>query len=381
MKMKAAVCREFDKPILIEEVNLAPPKENEVLVKTAYTGFCHSDWSAISGWLFFPIPIVIGHEASGVVMDVGPGVTSVEKGDHVVATWMIACGHCPECTSGQGHICRTSHGIHTKGGLWDGTSRLTDADGNRLNHQTFVSGFAEYMVIPEQGAIKIPRDFPLDQACFIGCCVPTGYGAVYNVAKVKPGNSVAIWGMGGVGLNVVRGAKLRGAHPIIGVDLKGSKEEIARECGATHFINSSKEDPVEVVQLLTGGEKMDDGTIEGGGVDFSFEVIGDIGAIQQAYWALGFGGKLIQVGIPPMESRTELPLTLTPPHNRNILGTLYGNVRTHHELPAIVDQIARGEYMDLNKIITKKFRIDEINDVYNAMAEHNIIGRWVCEWD
>ena len=381
MKMKAAVCREYKKPITIEEVELAPPKEKEVLVKTAYTGFCHSDWGAVAGWVGFPIPMVIGHEASGVVVDTGPGVTSVKKGDHVVATWMIACGHCPECTSGQGHICRTSHGLHTQGNLLDGTSRLTDANGERLNHQTLVSGFAEYMVLPEQGTIKVPEDFPLDVACFMGCCVPTGYGAVYNVAKVNPGACVAIWGMGGVGLNVVRGAKLRGAYPIIGVDIKGTKEAIAREFGVTHFINSSEEDPVRVIQLMTGGVEMEDGMIMGGGADFCFEVIGDPGAIQQAFWALGIGGKLIQVGIPSMETMTELPMTLVPPHCKQIIGTLYGNVRTHHELPGIVDQIARGEYMDLKKLISKKFKIEEINDVYNAMANHEIIGRWVCEWD
>jgi S-(hydroxymethyl)glutathione dehydrogenase/alcohol dehydrogenase len=381
MKMQAAVIRKYGDPISIEEVELAPPKEKEVLVKTAYTGFCHSDWTFASGGLEFPLPMVLGHEASGVVMEVGPGVADIKKGDHVVATWMIACGHCPECTSGKGHICRTSHGIHTQGALLDGTSRLTDANGNRINHQTFVSGFAEYMVIPEQGAIKIPDDFPLDQACFIACCVPTGYGSVYHVAKVSPGSSVAIWGMGGVGLNVVQGAKLAKAYPIIGVDLEGSKETIAREFGVTHFINSSKEDPVQAVQLLTGGQKMDDGTIAGGGANFCFEVIGDPGAIQQAYWALGFGGKLIQVGIPPMSTMTQLPLTLTPPHNRDILGTLYGNVRTHHELPGMVDQIKRGEYIDLNKLISKKFKLNEINDVYQAMSDHKIIGRWVCEWD
>jgi S-(hydroxymethyl)glutathione dehydrogenase/alcohol dehydrogenase len=236
------------------------------------------------------------------------------------------------------------------------------------------------MVIPEQGAIKMPKDLPLDQASFIGCCVPTGYGAVYNVAEVKPGNSVAIWGMGGVGLNVVQSAKLRGASPLIGVDLNGEKEKIAREFGVTHFIDSSKEDPVQEVQLLTGGQRMDDGMIMGGGADFCFEVIGDPGAIQQAYWALNFAGKLIMVGIPPMESRTELPLTLTPPHNKNILGTLYGNVRTHHELPKIVNQILDGRYIDLSKLITKKFKVEEINDVIKAMEEHRIIGRWVCEW-
>jgi S-(hydroxymethyl)glutathione dehydrogenase/alcohol dehydrogenase len=175
--------------------------------------------------------------------------------------------------------------------------------------------------------------------------------------------------MGGVGLNVVRGLKLRGAAPIIGVDLEGSKEAVAREFGITHFINSSKEDPVPRVQELTGG-----------GADFVFEVIGDPGALVQCYWALGVGGKLIMVGIPPMEATIPISLTLTPPHNRDILGTLYGNVRTHHDLPKFVEMIMRGDYIDLGKLISRKFKVDEINDVYQAMTDRKIVGRWVCEW-
>jgi S-(hydroxymethyl)glutathione dehydrogenase/alcohol dehydrogenase len=223
MRMKAAVCREYNKPITIEEVELAPPKAKEVLVKTMFTSLCHSDWSAVAGYLGVSIPAVLGHESAGIIVDVGPEVTSVKKGDHVVASWAVPCGKCKLCANGQGHICDTNRQFFIEGTLLDGTSRLTDAKGNRLCHSTFVSGFAEYMVIPEQGAIKVRDEFPLDQACFIACCMPTGFGAVYNVAQVKPGNSVAIWGMGGVGLNVVQGAKLRGAYPIIGVDLESSK--------------------------------------------------------------------------------------------------------------------------------------------------------------
>jgi Zn-dependent alcohol dehydrogenase len=282
MKMKAAVAREFNKPVIIEEVELAPPKEKEVLVKTAYCGFCHSDLSTLNGTIAFPLPMVIGHEASGVVLDVGPGVNSLKKGDHVVGTWQIACGHCPECTNGWGNNCRTSMAAVSEGMLLDMTSRLTDSKGNRLNHSCYISGFAEYMVIPEESAIKIRDDMPLEQACFLGCCIPTGFGAVINVAHVKPGQSVAIWGMGGVGLNVVQGAKLRGAYPIIGVDLEGSKEAIAREFGVTHFINSSKEDPVPIIKELTNG-----------GSHFCFEAIGDSGAGVQAYWSLRLRGKFI----------------------------------------------------------------------------------------
>jgi len=370
MKMKAAVCREYNKPLSIEEVELAPPKEKEVLVKTMYTGFCHSDWGAISAYYYFPLPWVVGHEASGIVEDVGPGVTSVKKGDRVVATWMITCGECPQCTSGRGHICSVSHSIHTQGGLWDGTSRLTDSKGERLNHQTFVSGFAEYMVIPEKGAIKVRDGFPLDQACLMGCCMPTGLGAVNNVADVKPGDSVALWGMGGVGLNVVHAAKLRGAKPLIGIDIEGSKEAIAKEFGVTDFIDSSKEDPVPRVQELTGG-----------GANFCFEVIGDAGALLQAYWAMGIGAKLIMVGMPSLQGLVGLPLMLTPAHNKNIIGTLYGNVRTHIDIPKFMDLVMDGGYIDLARLITKKFRLEEINDVFDAMTKHQIKGRWVCAFE
>ena len=225
-------------------------------------------------------------------------------------------------------------------------------------------------MIPEQGAVKVRDGFPMDQACLMACCMPTGLGAVNNVANVRPGDSVAIWGMGGVGLNVVRAAKLRGAAPLIGVDIEGEKGAIAREFGVTHFIDSSKEDPVPGVQELTGG-----------GADFCFEVIGDAGALVQAYWALGIGGKLIMVGMPPMETHVPLPLMLTPAHNRDVLGTLYGNVRTHHDLPKFMDLVLNGGYIDLGKLISKKFKLEQINDVFDAMTKHRIIGRWVCAWD
>jgi S-(hydroxymethyl)glutathione dehydrogenase/alcohol dehydrogenase len=251
----------------------------------------------------------------------------------------------------------------------DGTSRLTDAKGKRLNHQTFVSGFAEYMVIPEIGAIKIRDDMPLDQACFLGCCVPTGFGAVYNAAGVKPGDSVAIWGMGGIGLNVVRGAKLRSAYPIIAIDLEGSKETIAREFGATHFINSSKKDPVPIVQELTRG-----------GAKFCFEAIGDPGAITQASWSLGLGGQLTQIGLTREEEMTGLPLVFTPIHCKSVVGTLYGNIRTHEDIPTFADMAMNGDF-ELDKLISKKFKVEEINEVGEAMEKRQIIGRWVCVWD
>lgn len=370
MKMKAAVLRAHNEPLSVEEVELMPPQEKEVLVKTAYTGFCHTDLSMIRGiFSIMPLPMVLGHEAAGVVEKVGSGVTTLKEGDHVVTTWMVACGHCPECRKGMGYICRTSFIPHAAGGLLDSTSRLVDAKGAKLNHQQFISGFAEYMVVPETAAIRITKGCPLDQASFLGCATPTGLGAIYNVAGVKPGDSVAIWGMGGVGLNVVRGAKLRGANPIIGVDLEGSKEAIAREFGASHFINNSKEDPVPKIQELTGG-----------GADFCFEAIGDPGAITQAYWALGMAGKLIQIGITDPEDMTKLPLFFNPLHCKSVVGTLYGNIETNREIPALAELAASGE-LKLDKLISRRFRIGEINEAVDAMRKRQIVGRWVCAWD
>ena len=369
MKMKAAVLREFNKPVSIEEVELAPPKDHEVLVKTAYTGFCHSDLMFIQGGFAFPLPLVLGHEASGVVEDIGPGVTSVKKGDHIVAAWMCPCGRCPECTSGQGYICRRSHEMHAAGSLVDMTSRLTDAKGNRLNHQTLVSGFAEYMVLPEIGTVKIRNDMPLDQASFLACCMPTGFGAVCNAAGVKPGDSVAIWGMGGIGLNAVRGAKLRGADPIIGVDLEGSKEAIAREFGVTHFINNTKQDPVPIIQELTGG-----------GAKYCIGAMDDPGGITQASWSLGLGGKLVQIGIPPEKTMTQIPMSYTPVHCKSVVGTLYGNIRPQEDIPTFANMAMKGQ-LALDKLLTKKFKLEEINEVAEALTKRQIIGRWVCEWD
>jgi Zn-dependent alcohol dehydrogenase len=369
LRIKAAVVKELNQPLSVERIEIAPPRVHEVLVKTAYTGFCHSDLSMIRGIFKTPVPFVLGHEASGVVNEVGPGVTSLTKGDHVVATWVTACGHCPECRKGMPNVCRTSFIPHSVGALRDMTSRLTDLNGNRVNHQTNVSGFAEYMVLPEAAAIKITRDLPLDQAALIGCCLPTGFGAVYNAAGVRPGESVAIWGMGGVGLSVVRGARLRGANPIIGVDLEGSKEGIARELGVTHFVNNSKEDPVPIVKELTGG-----------GADFCFEAIGDPGAIVQAYWSLGMGSTLITIGNTPEEAKTPLPLFYNPLHCKTIKGTLYGNIETNREIPALADMALQGD-LKLDRLIGKVFRIEEINDVVEAIKERRVIGRWICAWD
>ena len=369
MKMKAAVLRDYNKPMTIEEVELAPPKENEVLVKTKYTGWCKSDYVVYSGRIKMLLPLVIGHEASGIVEDVGPGVTSVQKGDHVAAVWSSSCGKCKMCTMGHETLCLTYTPLIGQGTLLDGTSRLKDSNGDLLHHDFFVSGFAEYMVLPEMNAIKIRKDMPLEQVCFLSCCMPTGFGAVYNTANVKPGESVAVWGAGGVGMNAIQGAKLRGANPIIVVDLEDSKEALAREMGATHFINSSKEDPVPKVVEITGD-----------GADVIFEATGEAGSIAQLYWAMAVNGRHIQIGVHDAEQTVEMNFTYTPGSHRQMIGCNYGDVRVHEDLPILADMVMDGKY-NLSKLITKKFKLEEINEAAQATLDRKIIGRWVCEFD
>jgi len=380
VKIQSAVLREPNKPLTIEELELDSPREKEVLIKYAYTGFCHSDLHLMLGEIPIALPLAIGHEAAGVVEAVGPGVTKVQKGDHVVGTWMIPCGKCHQCLRGMGNICSGNFGSFLEGVLLDGTSRLKDRNGDMVRHGNFVSGFSTYSVVPEDGAIPLPKDMPLDQACFMGCCVPTGWGSVTNTANVQPGDSVVVYGLGGVGLNCLRAAVLRQANPVIAVDLEGSKEDIAMDFGATHFIDSSKEDPVPKIQLLTGGVAGEDGQIMGGGADIVFEAIGDPGAIIQAYWSSGMGGKIVIPGITPHDQTTNLPLMLLPLHQKSILGNLYGSISTHIDIPRLVTLAKTGD-LKLDKLVTNKFKLKDINEVADAMIKREIKGRWVCEWD
>jgi S-(hydroxymethyl)glutathione dehydrogenase / alcohol dehydrogenase len=369
MKIKAAVLREAGKPYSLEELELDPPKENEALVRYAYTGFCHSDLSVQLGNIHMVLPIVAGHEAAGIVEEVGPGCTRVKKGDHVVATFMIPCGTCEQCCRGMGNICTGSFVNFLDGMLLDGTSRLHDRDGKMVRHGNFVSGFSTHTVIPEGGLIPIPDDFPLEYACLMGCCISTGWGTVTNCANVQPGDKVVIYGIGGVGLNILRACVLRQANPVIVVDLEESKEDLAREFGATHFICNAKEDPVPIIQSLTGG-----------GAHFVFEAIGDPGAQIQGFWSLGMAGKLICVGITPADRPTAFPMQTVPFHNKSIVGNNYGMISTYVDIPRFVE-MTKTHDLKLDKLVTKKFKLEDINDVAETMVRRQVRGRWVCAWE
>ena len=371
MKTKAAVTRDWGVPMTIEELELEGPKAGEVLTKVAHTGFCHSDFSAWKGVYGLDVlPLVLGHETAGIVQEVGEGVTHVKPGDHVVSCWQAPCGTCENCVSGRTHICETLLPSLGSGKLpSDGTARFTDANGEVVNHALYVSGFSEYIVSPGIAAVKVPDELPMDQACLLGCAVGTGWGSVHRAAKVQAGESVAIWGMGGIGLSIVQGARLAGAYPIIAVDLEGSKEEIARAMGATHFINSSEADPVPIIrEELTGGL----------GVHYVFEAIGDPGAYLQSFFTLRNGGRLMAVGIPSCEEMVSLPFYAIPFQGNNIEGVLYGNLRHQIDIPRLADMAVKGD-LRLDKMVSKHCKLEEINDVIEAMEKREIVGRWVFD--
>ena len=369
MRIRGAVLREVKKPYSIEDLELAPPREKEALVRYVYTGYCHSDLSNLHGHVQMALPLVAGHEAAGVVEEVGPGCTKLKKGDHVVATWMVPCGKCPQCARGMGNLCTGTFDQFVNGMMLDGTSRITDMNGDMVRHGNFVSGFSNYTVAPEDGLIPIPKDFPLEYACLMGCCIPTGWGSVTNAAKVQPGDSVVVYGLGGVGLNILRAAMLRHANPVIAVDLEASKESLAKDFGATHFICNATEDPVQKILEITGG-----------GADVAFEAIGDPGAIVQAYWSVGMAGKVVIPGITPHDQTTNLPLQVLPFQQKSILGNLYGMISTHVDIPRLTT-MAMTHDLKLDKLVTNKFKLEDINDVADKMLKRQINGRWVLEWD
>jgi Zn-dependent alcohol dehydrogenase len=369
MKVRAAVLRQVNQPYSIEELELAPPREKEALVRYVYTGFCHSDLSNLLGHVSMALPLVAGHEAAGIVEEVGPGCTKLRKGDHVVACWMVPCGKCKQCIRGRGNLCSGTFDYFVQGMLLDGTSRYTDKNGEMVRHGNFVSGFSTYSVVPEDGLIPVSKDFPLEYACLMGCCIPTGWGAVTNCAEVQPGDSVAVYGLGGVGLNILRAAVMRYASPVIAVDLEPDKEDLAYEFGATHFICNAKEDPVPKIQSLTGG-----------GADYVFEAIGDPGAVIQSYWSTGDNGKVILVGITPHDQTTSLPLQIMTFKQKSIVGSLYGMFSTHIDIPRIV-HTAMTQDLKLDKLVTHKFKLEDLNDVVEKMKNRQLRGRWVCAFD
>src|SRR6266481_5718517 len=359
MKTRAAVAWEADKPLSIEEVDLAGPKAGEVLVRIVATGVCHTDAFTLSGadpeGLF---PAILGHEGAGVVAEAGPGVTSVAKSDHVIPLYIPECRQCPSCLSGKTNLCTAIRETQGRGVMPDGTSRFSRG-GEPLHHYMGTSTFANFTVVPEIALAKVRDDAPFEKICYIGCGVTTGIGAVLNTAKVQAGDRVVVFGLGGIGLNVVQGARIAGASMIVGVDLNPARKAIAEKFGMTHFVNPAEVEGELVPHIVN---------VTNGGADFSFECIGNVKLMRQALECCQRGwGTCVIIGVAGAgEEISTRPFQLVT--GRTWKGTAFGGAKGRRDVPKIVDW-----YMDrrinIDDLITHKMPLERINDAFHLMHE------------
>ena len=357
MKTKAAVAYAAGQPLVIEEVELEGPKTGEVLVEIKATGVCHTDEFTRSGadpeGLF---PVIFGHEGAGVVMEVGAGVTSLKKGDHVIPLYTPECRQCKSCTSHKTNLCTAIRSTQGQGVMPDGTSRFS-IGGKKIHHYMGCSTFSNHTVLPEIALAKIRADAPFDKVCYIGCGVTTGIGAVINTAKVEPGANVVVFGLGGIGLNVIQGARMAGANMIVGVDINPKREALARQFGMTHFVNPAevKADLVPYLVELTKG-----------GADYSFECVGNVELMRQALECCHRGwGESIIIGVAGagQEIKTR-PFQLVT--GRVWKGTAFGGARGRTQVPQIVDWYMDGK-ISIDPLITHKLPLNRINEAFDLM--------------
>ena len=358
MKVKAAICWAPRQPLTIEEIDLAPPRTGECLVRLVATGVCHTDAYTMSGrdpsGLF---PAVLGHEGGGIVEDVGPGVATLAPGDHVIPLYIPECRNCKFCLSGKTNLCGALLATQGKGLMPDGTSRLSHR-GRMLHHYMGTSTFAEYTVVPEVALAKIRRDAPLDRVCLLGCGITTGIGAVLNTAKVHPGASVAVFGLGGVGLSVVQGAVLAGAERIIAIDVNPRKFPLARQLGATDCLDAS-----EAANVAEAVVEMTDG-----GADFSFEAIGNVEVMGQALACVHKGwGQAIIIGVAGAgEEIHARPFLLVT--GRVWRGSAFGGTRGRTQLPRYVDWYMGGR-LKVDDLVTHTMPLEDLNRAFALMHE------------
>jgi S-(hydroxymethyl)glutathione dehydrogenase / alcohol dehydrogenase len=358
MKVKAAVALKAGEPLRIEEIDLEGPRQGEVLVELKATGVCHTDAYTLSGadpeGLF---PSVLGHEGAGVVREVGPGVTSVEPGDHVIPLYVPECRQCKFCLSGKTNLCQALRATQGQGLMPDGTSRLS-LKGQTLHHYMGTSTFATHTVLPEIALAKVRKDAPLDKVCLLGCGVTTGVGAVINTAKVAPGDNVVVFGLGGVGLSVVQGARMAGAAMIVGVDTNPGKRALAEQMGMTHFVN-----PNEVGDLVAHLVELTDG-----GADHSFECIGKVGVMRQALECCHKGwGQSVIIGVAGAgEEIATRPFQLVT--GRVWKGSAFGGARGRTDVPKIVDWYMEGK-INIDDLITHTMPLERINEAFDLMHE------------
>jgi NDMA-dependent alcohol dehydrogenase len=351
--VKAAVCFEPNSRLDVVEVQQEGPRAGEARVRVKAAGVCHSDWHIMNGDWQVPLPMVLGHEAAGVVDAVGPGVTAVAPGDHVIFSFRPQCGRCLYCSIGRSVLC-DGH-ASPRWLLLDGTARVRH-QGKPVNQMARIGTFAESVVCPAEMLVPIRREMPWPQAALIGCCVPTGWGAVNRCAAVEAGASVLVVGCGGVGLNVVQGARLAGAATIIACDLLPGKLEFALEFGATHTINAEREPVVERVRALTGGR----------GADYAFDAIGGEATTLQILDAIRPGGTAVIVGMAPHATRAPIAPYWMALQEKTLRGTIYGSVRPNLDFPLLVDLYLDGR-LKLDPLISRTYALAEINEGFAAM--------------
>ncbi len=352
--MKASVLFEQGAPLRVEELDLEAPREGEVLVRMAASGVCHSCLHAADGsWKGVPMPIVLGDEGAGTVESVGAGVRDLQAGDHVILSWAPTCGRCHYCVIGRPNLCEKR--LPGRGLLPDGTTRMS-LGGKPVYHYGHLATYASRTVVHESSAIRIDPAMPLDRAALVGCSVMTGVGAVLNTARVPAGAAMAVFGTGGVGLNVVQGGAMVAAHPIIAVDVKPARLDHAQALGATHAVDASKEEPAAAIRRITGR-----------GADFTFVAVGDARAVGQAADALAPGGTCVVIGVPPTGQTFPLDVRPLVTGERAIVGSSYGGARTREDLPRLVALYQAGK-LKIDELITKRYGLEEANEAFRALA-------------
>jgi S-(hydroxymethyl)glutathione dehydrogenase / alcohol dehydrogenase len=351
--MKAAVCYEFGKPLVVEEVDLDPPKGREVRVRIGATAICHSDIHILRGELGMGVPVVAGHESAGYIEEVGESVTSLKRGDTVVVSLLKSCGQCLYCRTGRSWMCQFPW-PHIREG------RIHNKKGDVLQAMTGVGSFAEYVIVDQSQCVMVPSELPIDRMALLACGVITGFGAVVNRAQVRPMESVVIIGIGGVGLNSVQGAAISGANPIIAVDVLDNKLEFARTFGATHTVRADSPDAVKQVQDLTGGR----------GADYVIVTVGSASAVQQGYMMAGPRGMVVVVGLSPRGQTITLPPFSVV--EKVLTSTQMGSTRLAVDVPKLVD-LYRAKKLKLDELITKHYKLDDINEAIAAVVSGDAI--------
>ncbi len=346
--MKAAVLYAPNQPLVIEDIEVDEPQAGEVLIKTAATGVCHSDLHFMEGKWMYPMPVVLGHESAGTVEKVGPGVTNVKPGDRVVVAFVQSCGACERCVTGRPVLCTNGQSLNRMGRI--------KLNGQPMMQFAGMSAFAEKQLVSDKACVKVPDAVPMEVAALVGCSVMTGVGAVTNTVKLQVGQTVAVVGCGGVGLNIIQGAKLAGASRIIAVDLMESKLAAAKEFGATDIVDGSSGDAVAQVQAMTGG-----------GVDYAFEAIGLMKTAQQCWEMAKRGGQAVVVGmLPLMEQLTLSNAGMSFLGEKGIVGSYYGSTRQTYDMPWLME-LYRQKRLKIDELISRRYELGQINEAYEAL--------------